>query len=473
MSFSLLSFDNERTLLKNNKYFIVQAVLFSVTSVLGYYFIGDPLALVIICSAIVCLATVYSFYLAFSMLIFCILFPAMSFMHLSVLYTPFLLISFLISYKGNLRESLKFPVLPSIIMYIVSCIPSLFNTPQILLSVRDSYNLIGFIIVLICTSAAIRTHRSILRVFYAFIGGVFIHSLIVIIMAVLSGKRVFGLLDVFYVDFAGLAAMYSIILFFYSKKGGRILWIFLFGIIVLGLILTQTRNAWLSTSVAIFTFLVFMLFKSSRFKINKNTVLFTFIALTFIVITTYFSVAALNPKIGERFELQESNTDASEVSSIFSHNSLASRGLIWYTCYNAFNTHPFLGIGVYAFRYTSSSYSTLPDELYTLFVEGRTPHQTFVEVLTETGLFGMVFFLYFLYSLTRFFLKCLKLEQSKEDGLRTLLISWTFVYIMFSMLMTEAWLYGQFLIWFGLVLGLSSSNYILLNLKTEKQNNDG
>ena len=351
---------------------------------------------------------------------------------------------------------------------MLACIPSLMNTPRIFLSIRDGYNLIAFVIAIISTSIAMKSHKKIILIFYAFISGMSIHSIIVIFQCLTSGKRAFGIMSVFYVDFAALAALYCLIFFFYAEGNKRFFWLFISGLNLFGLILTQTRNAWISFAFGAFALLFYLLVKHKKYKLSRKLVFSTLIIFAFVAMSAYFTAIALNPKISERFEMKGKNVSTERLSDVFGQNSLATRSLIWYTAYDAFKTSPIFGIGVYAFKHTSTWYYTIPDDLFEYFVEGKTPHLTYIEVITETGIFGFIFFIYFLYSITKFFRKCLILEQTKGESMRTLLISWTFVYIIFSMFMTEAWLYGQFLMWFGIMIGLSSGNYILITSKQTK-----
>src|SRR5437773_3158802 len=52
--------------------------------------------------------------------------------------------------------------------------------------------------------------------------------------------------------------------------------------------------------------------------------------------------------------------------------------LIWDAAINAFRAHPVTGIGVYGYPYSSKRYSTVPLPLYRAFVEGNSPHETFI-----------------------------------------------------------------------------------------------
>jgi len=468
LSLDLLSINNERTFLRNNKFFILQSVLLSLAAVLVFYVLNDTVPLFALAALALCISLVFSYYLSFTFFLILTLGPTMLFLHAAVLYTPFLLLSFLLNYNKYKWNMISIPILPYVLIYMISCIPSLFFTPEVLLSIRDSYNLFAFLMVIIITAITIDVPKKMMLIFYAFIAGMTIHSLIVIMQNLMSGKRSFGIMAVFYIDFAALAAIYSLILFFYYKGYIRIFLLAVFSINLFGLILTQTRNAWISFGFGAFTVMIYLFFKHRQFKLDRKLILSTLVIFTFLVGAVYITALVVSPQISERFDIAGKGVTSERLTDLFGNNSLASRGLIWYTAYNAFTVHPVFGIGVYAFKHTSGYYYTIPDDLFKYFVAGKTPHLTYIEVITETGVFGFIFFLVFLFSIIRFSMKCLKAEQTKEDGLRTLLIIWTFIYIIFSMFMTEAWLYGQFLMWFGIMIGMASRNYKLITEKDIK-----
>ncbi|MFC2082237.1 O-antigen ligase family protein [Bacteroidota bacterium] len=416
------------------------------------------------------MVSVYNFYISLTILILLIFTPYFLAYHQVVYYTTFVFLAFLVNYKGHLKKELTLPIFLPYLIYCVTTIPSLINTPSLTKSLLDSYNLVAFFIASFTTLFMIDSHRKILNLVYFFLFGVFVHSLIVIYLGLSSGERVFGLLNVFYVDLAGLAGINSFILFIFLKGRKKVITGLVFIVSTFGLILTQTRNAWLSFAVAFISFVIYLLIKGPSFNVKRSVIFVNALVSIAILGVIFLYSSGLTSDIQQRFEVQ---TQTQEIVDQDPHsiaeNSLVSRFFIFHTAINAFVEHPYIGIGLYSFKYASKMYYTIPRSFYKYFVENKTPHVTYLEVLTETGILGFIGFMVFLFALIKFIIKSLKTRGDDTDNIRTLLICWSFVYIIFSMFMTEAWLYGQFIVWMGILVGLLISNYNIITKKDEKR----
>ena len=100
-----------------------------------------------------------------------------------------------------------------------------------------------------------------------------------------------------------------------------------------------------------------------------------------------------------------------------------------------------------------------------MFARGSHPHITYLAVLVETGIIGLLGFLYFIFSIGKFALHSMKSVQKASDFKRTLLINTSFVYVFISMGMTDAWLWGQFAVLLGFLLGLTVANHKIISIK--------
>jgi len=92
------------------------------------------------------------------------------------------------------------------------------------------------------------------------------------------------------------------------------------------------------------------------------------------------------------------------------------------------------------------------------YVKGKTPHVTFIAVAVETGLIGLFAFLFFLIASLKFSYDSIKRSKSFEDTSFSLLLFGPLIYITISMLMTDAWLWGQGIILWGILLGFNFWN---------------
>jgi O-antigen ligase len=99
------------------------------------------------------------------------------------------------------------------------------------------------------------------------------------------------------------------------------------------------------------------------------------------------------------------------------------------------------------------------------------PHITFLANLAETGIIGFVGFLIFLGSSLWMGIKSVNLAFSEEQIFYSIIILALQFYILFSMFLTDAWLWGQCGMLWGVVLGLSIANYKIITQKNKSQLN--
>lgn len=449
----IAAFNNEEQFyVKNNLSLFFLGVGFSIICILLLYY-GLRIELYfLVLGLIICLTSTFSFntsYYFFLTLIFLPYIYALR-IHPSVIFSLFLLFSALMNFKGDLVQHVKNPLWLPLLLYFITILPSFFNTPKPLLSLRDLSNLISLFIVIFVTILDSTTNKKMINVFYLYVVIVLLHSLHVIFQGQVTGKRAFGILGVYYIDFAGLGSLTTFILLLFNKGAKRVFFVLLFVIITLGLVVTGTRNAWISTAFAIITLIGYLFFNSKRVQIRKSVLVFFAVLIAGLIILSSVSSGV---NVEKRLDVNKQTVTLTNDPESVGTNSFVSRIMIWHTAYSAFLKHPIIGIGVYAFKHTSQLYYVIPKGFYKLWVEGRTPHITYLQVLTETGIIGFIMFIIFIGSVIRYLISSLKLPNSKNDIMLMLMIGWSLVYIVFSMTMTESWLYGPYIVWFGVLLG--------------------
>jgi len=171
-------------------------------------------------------------------------------------------------------------------------------------------------------------------------------------------------------------------------------------------------------------------------------------------------IQSLNPDVTER------TTNAQQFETSFTEegtttNSLITRILIWDTAIAALKKNPIIGMGLYSFPFAAIDYYTIPRFLFNSYVRGLTPHQTFIAILTETGIIGFIGFSLLLVGILKFLFKAFQKCSDSEQRKRILIINFVQIYILLSMFMTDAWLWGQGLMLFALVLGINIGEYKL------------
>lgn len=409
------------------------------------------------------LVPLINFHFMFFFLLLTMFLPHMMEMHQIVFIPILLVVSLFVNFKNITLDDVRNPLLKTLLIYLIPVVISFINTKAFWLSLRDSLNLAALILTFIVTLICIKDRKYMMNIFYFFIVAIFLHSLYVNFLGITTGRRVFGLLGVYFIDFAGLGSVLTFIMMIYAKNIYKVFYAILFFIITVGLILTQTRNAWLTTGFSLFSLFLYLAFKGKKLFIKRD--LLIFLALVAIGVSIIFILGS-GIKVNQRSDTKNQTlvlTDDPESSNV---NSYFTRLMIWHTAANAILKHPMIGIGAYSFKHSSQLFYTIPKPFFNIYVKNKTPHVAILQVLTETGVLGLIVFSIFIFHLIKFLFSSLKKVRIIEDVKITLLIVWSLVYIVFSMLMTESWLYGQYAVWFGILLGLLINNQKQLEIST-------
>lgn len=411
--------------------------------------------------------SIYNFYFSYSILLLLLFTPNIIAIHTAVIYSVFVFFSYLLNFYGNRKNSIHHPLIIPFLIYFATTLPSFINTKSIVFSSFGLYNLVALFSMLVATAYAFTSHKRIMNLIYVFLTGILLNGIIVIYLGLSSGKRVFGLLDVFYVDYAGLGSLLALILAIYSKGSKKFFWGVFSLIILYSLIITQTRNAWVSFGASFIILIIYLFFHVDKFKLRRHSLIGIVLTMSFFILVMYFSVATVNTDIQSRLSNQTDVTDLTESPESAGESSILQRFFIWHTAIVAFSEHPVIGIGAYSFPLASKDYYTIPKAFFKTFVFNKTSHVTFLSVLTETGIVGLIGFFIFIFSYLKLLLRTIKLPSEKNDIIRTLIISSALLYISISMFMTDAWLFGQQVVIWGIFLGLLVANYSLLQKKSD------
>ncbi|MBN1216374.1 MAG: O-antigen ligase family protein, partial [Candidatus Lokiarchaeota archaeon] len=190
------------------------------------------------------------------------------------------------------------------------------------------------------------------------------------------------------------------------------------------------------------------------YSIKKKSIVFILLSSFILVGTSFIVLKNINPDIEKRTSKIE-NLEKSIDKEGYVQNSLITRAMIWTTAYNAFKAHPIIGIGSHSFRYQSKKYSTLHPLMYKLYVERATPHGTYFTIPPETGIVGLLSFLIMTFLIFRHSYSNIIISKNIEDKKISTILFFLLVYINFSMVITDAWLWGTSAILWGIVLGLN------------------
>ena len=197
---------------------------------------------------------------------------------------------------------------------------------------------------------------------------------------------------------------------FKLKKKKRFLLVFFFPVLLISLIGTASRSAIL----VILLSLIFLFYV--RLSQNKNkisTTLSSILILVVILIPVAYFVLQSEDFMARI--LMTADTD--------SNLRLGGRLMLWDGFISIISTAPFFGYGYSGAIYESFKYfgGTIVDDIaYT-----NSPHNVFLEVLLYTGLFGFLFFIYFI---SRIFYKSYILCKYEKTVIPVFLISPILVY---------------------------------------------
>lgn len=369
--------------------------------------------------------------------------------------------SYLITHQNLKKIDFKNPITFPLIIYLITIVPSYFVSIRPLFSIYLSYNLFAIILLTyIISSSFDEDDIKNSAIFYFII--LFLNALQVVYQGILTGERAFGIAGVMFVDYVGIGiVILAIILIFSRVLLIRILLSILLFIFLISSLLTQTRNSWITIAVSLLFLLVYLIYKAAVFKLNRKFLLFILIFLVGVLVGGYYLVQKINPAVAQRAE--ETTDFKNSISGTGKvENTLVTRFFIWHTAFNMIEKHPILGVGAYSFPITSKFYYTIPKLLYDKYVKGRTPHIAFLAALVETGFVGLFGFIIFIVSALVINFRSIGLTVSRNDLIRTMTVLWTNVYIFISMFMTDAWIWGQGAILFGIILGLNLANRKIL-----------
>lgn len=388
-------------------------------------------------------------------------------LYLSVFIALSLLPAFLLSYRKINLNILNTPLTIPVLIYYAAIIPSIFNSSNILLTLYLTLNLHAIVILLFILGYTLKDYKDIRKILLTFVVLVTFDALNVIFLALTKGGRTFGFSGVVFVDYSAILIVPLLIMLLFDPSKNKKLFSIAIIIILTGLIFSQTRNSFISLILTFLSVFVFIIFKSDKFRLHKGKIIRLSLSSIILGAGLIYLLTVFTPDSFKRFEeLNKGKTVTIRTEDDLTTNSLLTRLLIWDTAINAFNKHPIIGIGIYSFPFESKHFYTISKRLYKSFVEGLSPHVTFIANLAETGLIGFLGFLILLGSSIITTFRSVNLAKTEEQKYYSLIILTLQVYIFYSMFLSDAWLWGQCGMLWGLVMGVSIANFkIITNSK--------
>ena len=458
--------------IKKNYFLLLFGLALAVSLAISFLAIGDRYIPILFISILpLIFVSLFNYRIIFSILLIS-LFLNLHYERLSttVWLAAFIPLSALICFRNLKIIDVKLPITIPLIIYILVMIISLVNSINLMFSLLMMYNMLAFTFIVYTSPLSIRDNREVITYIILFLILNLLNSFHVIVEGFGSSRRVFGFAGIMFVDLVGIAITMNFILILINRrKDYRIMLVLSFLILLIALFVTETRNAWISTFLSLFFSLIFLVIKSKALAFSRSFIVVGLIILTIFLSSVFIYISSVKPEVSKRAQ-ETTNFEEGIDKEGQIQNSLVSRLLIWHTAYNAFLSSQVIGIGAYSFPVSSQNYYTIPKFLFENYVKDLNPHLTYLAVVTETGIIGLVTFLIFLISSIKFAYDGFKYSRTVDERRFSFLIFWPLVYILISMFMTDAWLWGQCMMLWSIILGINLWNRKILKEKYSFQN---
>ncbi len=446
--------------IRERRFAIVTGIILSALYVAVMHLFGGGIGALAVFPVLAVLLTLAgSFELTLAATVICLYvdFPLLYFSS-AVLFSSFLAVSFIIHRRDIAWKEFANPMTVPILVYGLCIVPSFLNASQPGISLYRLWNVAAFLIVLYTSIAGLRNHAALRKLAALYLGLTCANGVIVIVQSLQGEGRPFGVPGIMYVDYSALGVCIAVAMIVVSRGRTRVYLWFLAGLMTVALILTQTRNTWISCATTLAILSAYVIAHPDLAGLPRKKLVSAAVVAVFGISVLGAIAVSVNPRVEKRaLEITPEGSVGSDQSD-YKISSLMSRYFIWDTALNAFLAHPYAGIGVYAFPYSSRYYSTLPEGLYDAYVEGTSPHQTQIAVLTETGIVGMVGYLVFIIAAVRVAFRTIGTASGTRGKRYGFVAAIALTYCIVSMTFTDAWLWGQGIVLLGLVMGLMLVN---------------
>ena len=378
----------------------------------------------------------------------------------SEIFSIFLLMSFLFTQTFKFSE-VKNQIVIYFIFFLISLVPSYYNLLNNLIALSLSLHLLFFFIILLVFSISINSYKNIRIYTKVFIALVLLNSIDIIMTAIFTGKRVFGFAGIMFVEYVGYAIIILFLIILNTNRA-KYFYSILFLFFSLALIFTQTRSIWIVVITVLFSIFIHSLLRNDFYTVSiKKVIKYSFIVFSVLVVLV-FSLKGYNEDVFKRLEVKKIEQTDDPNRFFLQINSFVTRYFIWSTAWNAFANNPVIGIGFYSFPFNSKEYANIEPIFYDTYVKNLTPHETFLAVLTESGLIGLAGFLSFLFYTLLYAYRSIKISLDRNEKNHSLVIFWLSIYTFFSMIVTDAWLWGHGLMLWSVLIGISIANRRLI-----------
>ena len=214
-------------------------------------------------------------------------------------------------------------------------------------------------------------------------------------------------------------------------------------LLFLGLVMTQTRGAWLSFTIS-FLFLSYLLLKKSVPGTTKKLYQLAFLGLILIIILfVVFETAYIG--LSNRIEATQN----------FEVGTIQFRLILWHAGITSFLANPLNGIGLGQFPLLSGKFSSIGrSDFFKENIRGLGAHNILISYLSETGIVGILALLFFYFSMTKMAAKTYNRIKSDENLDIVIILRLFLFFVVISSAYAGAWFSGingaQFMIFLAM-----------------------
>jgi tetratricopeptide (TPR) repeat protein len=222
--------------------------------------------------------------------------------------------------------------------------------------------------------------------------------------------------------YRNFAASYVVLLipcaiaFYLSEKKMvfRLFWASTTVCLILFLIYTRTRGAWLGLAAAFILATMIYLKARPQFQVPKSIQWYFLIPIISLIIWAAFIPAHMQQS--GKFTFDERKTDAiTTLTTAFSPSDARGRLIVWQHTLEMVRDHWLMGVGLGSWQYIYPKYDQ--GDWITHNAAPQRPHNDFIWILSETGIIGLILYIWFLSTLGQTLWQQIKRHPTKVETL--------------------------------------------------------
>jgi O-antigen ligase len=195
----------------------------------------------------------------------------------------------------------------------------------------------------------------------------------------------------------------SFIFLYLYLKNKKVLYTMLLPLFFI-ILLSGSRASWIMMGLSSVLFVIYMLIYTDNRKGFIKNICFLFAAVIILLSTTI----TFHPSTNNRFK-STMGLFSGDYNTI--NHATAIRLPIWETAFSIFKSNPINGIGPRGFRHIYENYAAPDDHHVAIDIIPTQPHIIILEILAETGLIGVIGYIFAFYLIIRF----LQHSKSRKD----------------------------------------------------------